>query len=133
MLTAQHWALTRAGCDCLPTWSYTTTTGTTYNITNGTCQNPGREWSTDWCYVNPLSCAHRPFLANGAIVTQAWDTCMGPNLNKSIDSGVAPGSSTRRLPGLAVLPLVHPVPCACRPIYSHLGVREGCARVLVMQ
>ena len=109
-----------AGCDCLPTWTYTSfTTGQTYNITNGTCQNPGGDWSTDWCYVNPLSCAHRPFLANGPTVTQAWDTCTAPNLNKTIDSGARP--STRQMavmgvvwrPVRAVLRLVHTCTRAC--------------------
>ena len=103
-----------AGCDCLPIWTYTSsTTGQTYNITNGTCQNPGGDWSTDWCYVNPLSCAHRPFLANGPTVTQAWDTCSAPNLNKTIDSGARPSMRQTAVmgvvwrPGRAVLRLVH--------------------------
>lgn len=113
-----------AGCDCLPTWTYTSsTTGQTYNITNGTCQNPGGDWSTDWCYVNPLSCAHRPFLANGPTVTQAWDTCTAPNLNKTIDSGACPSPRQMAVMGVvwstvrAVLCLVHPCTSA-RPALS---------------
>ena len=26
----------------------------TYTISNGTCQNPGGEWNTFWCYVDQV-------------------------------------------------------------------------------
>ena len=39
------------------------------------------------CYVNPMTCQHKPFLANGDQVSQAWDSCMGPGMNTTIDSG----------------------------------------------
>jgi hypothetical protein len=40
------------------------------------------------CYVNPMTCQHKPFLANNGQVTSAWDVCMGPNLTTTIDTGV---------------------------------------------
>ncbi len=104
-----------AGCECLPQWTYTSSKGEKYTI-NGTCANPGNDWNTDWCvgrppcrqspslnelclfacecafvacrcYVNPMTCQHKPFLANNGQVSQAWDSCMGPGMNTTIDSG----------------------------------------------
>lgn len=43
-----------AGCQCLPTWSYTSSKGVSYTVSNGTCQNPGGEWNTFWCYVDQV-------------------------------------------------------------------------------
>ena len=34
-----------------------------------------------------MTCQHKPFLANNDQLTQAWDTCMGPGLNTTIDAG----------------------------------------------
>ena len=45
----------RAGCQCLPVWSYTSSKGVTYTVSNGTCQNPGGEWNTFWCYVDQVN------------------------------------------------------------------------------
>ena len=39
------------------------------------------------CYVNPMTCQHKPFLANNGQVSQAWDSCLGPGLNTTIDAG----------------------------------------------
>ena len=39
------------------------------------------------CYVNPMTCQHKPFLANNGQLTQAWDTCMAPGMNTTIDAG----------------------------------------------
>ncbi|CAL8468908.1 g8449 [Coccomyxa elongata] len=73
------------GCECLPTWTYTSTKGQKYTI-NGTCANPDGDWNTDWCYVNPMTCQHRPFLSNNGQVSSAWDSCMGPGMNTTIDA-----------------------------------------------
>ena len=34
-----------------------------------------------------MTCQHKPFLANNDQVSQAWDSCMGPGLNTTIDAG----------------------------------------------
>lgn len=34
-----------------------------------------------------MTCQHKPFLANNGQVSQAWDSCMGPGMNTTIDSG----------------------------------------------
>ena len=41
------------------------------------------------CYVNPMTCQHKPFLSNNGQVSAAWDSCMGPGLNTTIDAGEA--------------------------------------------
>ena len=35
-----------------------------------------------------MTCQHKPFLANNGQVSQAWDSCMGPGMNTTIDSGI---------------------------------------------
>lgn len=39
------------------------------------------------CYVNPMTCQHKPFLSNNGQVSAAWDTCMDPGMNTTIDAG----------------------------------------------
>ena len=56
------------------------------------------------CYVNPMTCQHKPFLANNGQVSQAWDSCMGPGMNTTIDSG------DHHLPHLCIIPAEW-VPC----------------------
>ena len=34
-----------------------------------------------------MTCQHKPFLANNGQLTQAWDTCMAPGMNTTIDAG----------------------------------------------
>ena len=45
-----------------------------------------------------MTCQHKPFLANNGQVSQAWDSCMGPGMNTTIDSGA------NYLPHLWLLP-----------------------------
>ena len=61
----------RPGCQCLPTWSYQSSKGVTYTITNGTCQNPGGEWNTFWCYVDPVR--HMRLCLHCAVFTCSGD------------------------------------------------------------
>ncbi|EIE26921.1 kinase-like protein [Coccomyxa subellipsoidea C-169] len=38
------------------------------------------------CYVNPMTCQHKPFLSNNGQVSAAWDACMDPGMNTTIDA-----------------------------------------------
>lgn len=67
----------RAGCQCLPVWSYTSSKGVTYTISNGTCQNPDGEWNTFWCYVDQVGA--RVAGLKSQVVELSW-TCIGPSM-----------------------------------------------------
>lgn len=56
-------------------------------------------WLCCRCYVNPMTCQHRPFLSNNGQVSSAWDSCMNPGMNTTIDAG-----APRDFIGLEALP-----------------------------
>lgn len=96
----------RAGCRCLNAWSYNSTKGNTFHITNG-CSNPDGDQPVPWCMVDPSTCTHEPFTAS----TGSWDYCYNVGDTITIDTGASRAPAHRHAtPSLPLSPalLVHP-------------------------
>ena len=76
----------RAGCRCLPKWSYTPQ-GTKERFTySGTCANPGRDNPVPWCYVDEATCKNTPLPDAGG----AFDNCPAEGSTTTYDTRAAP-------------------------------------------